>query len=320
MEQIFDVKVDANKAALHLLPVPWDVTTSYGKGTCYGPEVILKASSQVDLYDYELGDIIDAGFYMNPIPKKLVDLNKQSQALAAKSDVAAVNKNCDAMTEWVYAESKKILDSNKLLGIIGGDHSVPLGAIKALSEKHKGDFSILHIDAHADLRIKYQGYNQSHASIMYNVMTADYAPKKLVQVGIRDFCKEELDIINSDKRIKTYFDQQLKQELFAGNTWAKQVDQIIENLTGKIYVSFDIDGLEPNFCPNTGTPVVGGISFDQAVFLFSKILKSGKKIIGFDLVEVSCGPMGAQAQTDWDANVGARALFKLCGYTVKSNL
>jgi agmatinase len=224
------------------------------------------------------------------------------------------------MSDWVYTESKKILDANKLLGIIGGDHSVPLGAIKALSEKHKGDFSILHIDAHADLRASYQGYKHSHASIMFNVMSSDFAPKKLVQVGIRDFCKEELDFINSNSRIKTFFDQQIKAETFSGITWAQQVEKIISELSSKVYVSFDIDGLEPTFCPNTGTPVAGGVTFDQVVYLFSQILKSQKKIVGFDLVEVSCGPEGNHSQSDWDANVGARVLFKLCGYTVKSNL
>jgi agmatinase len=221
------------------------------------------------------------------------------------------------MTEWVYQQSKAILSKGKFLGLIGGDHSTPFGAIRALSEKYRGDFSILHIDAHADLRCAYQGFHQSHASIMYNVMTSEFKPKMLVQVGIRDFCEEEFDFIkNHPKSIKTFFDIETKRQLLQGTPWAKIVDEIVASLSPNVYVSFDIDGLDPALCPNTGTPVVGGLSIDQTFYLFRALVEAKKRIIGFDVNEVSSGP-GDSAE--WDGNVGARVLYKLCGWSALSN-
>jgi agmatinase len=315
-KNIFDVDVNKSSATVHLLPVPWDVTTSYGKGTRFGPEIMFKASCQVDLFDYELKNAFEAGYFMKPIPKQLLQWNRKAQA--AIKNKKLVNKYCAQMVEWVYQNSQSILDEGKILGVIGGDHSVPEGAIKALSHKFSGDFSILHIDAHADLRHSYQGFKHSHASIMNNVMSADWAPKKLVQIGIRDFCEEEYDFINSHQRIKTFFDFELKAKKLSGTPFSELCDEIIAELSEKVYVSFDIDGMEPIYCPNTGTPVAGGFNFDEIVFLFSKLLKAKKKLIGFDLVEVSSGPKGLKSVNEWDANVGARMLFKLCGYATES--
>ncbi|MCB0368452.1 MAG: arginase family protein [Bdellovibrionales bacterium] len=230
-----------------------------------------------------------------------------------------MNQACDHMTNWVYEQSKKVLDSNKLLGLIGGDHSTPLGAIKAISEKYKNNFGILHIDAHADLRNSYQGFTQSHASIMYNVIHGDHRPKKLVQLGIRDFCEEEYDLIQSRPDVKTFFDIELKSRLLNGESWYQVCQTIINELPENIYISFDIDGLDPVFCPHTGTPVPGGLSIDQVFFLFNQLHKSNKKVIGFDLNEVSTGGAKLEDASEWDGNVGARVLYKLCGWTMLTN-
>lgn len=138
--------------------------------------------------------------------------------------------------------------------------------------------------------------------------------KKLVQVGIRDYCDEELDMIqNSNGRITTFFDKDIKEQQFEGKTWKQLCTEIVDSLPQKVYISFDIDGLDPKLCPNTGTPVPGGFELDHIFYLFKQLKESGRKIIGFDLNEVSCGE---HSQDGIDSIVGARALYKLCNYTV----
>jgi len=330
---IFGIPTKEETARLILLPVPWEVTTSYGKGASLGPQIIRHASEQIDLFDLETGKAYEAGYFMKEISSDLMSKNKVMKAKAQeiirmKTDlndnialqdklVTEVNAACDDMTNWVYTQSREILGQGKLLGLVGGDHSTPLGAIKALSEKYQGDFGVLHIDAHADLRCAYQGFTQSHASIMHNVMTANFRPKKLVQVGIRDFCEEEFDFIqNHPKTIRTFFDLQNKKRQLSGETWANISKEVVEFLPSKVYVSFDIDGLDPQLCPGTGTPVAGGLSVSEVFYLLEAVVKSGRQIIGFDLNEVSPGEQG---YSEWDGNVGARMLYKLCGWTVVSN-
>lgn len=330
---IFGIPVTEEESKVVLLPVPWEVTTSYGSGASDGPRMIREASEQVDLFDFETGKAYEAGYHMLPFPEDLKSSNDHFKAKAQElitlsndqSDdkkrmaalTAEVNQACDQMTDWVTKESRRILNAGKILGLVGGDHSSPLGAIRAVSEKYKGDVGVLHIDAHADLRNAYQGFTQSHASIMYNVMNSEARPKKLVQVGIRDFCEEEFNYIESRKDITTFFDIALKRKLLEGATWASLCKDILKELPQKIYVSFDIDGLDPAFCPHTGTPVPGGLSIDQVFYLFSEIAKEGKQIVGFDVNEVSSGGLDP-ADAEWDANVGARVLYKLCGWAVKT--
>ncbi|MNS89710.1 N(1)-aminopropylagmatine ureohydrolase [compost metagenome] len=243
----------------------------------------------------------------------LSDDEKKMNQLAAQ-----VNAACDEMSKWVYEQCSDVLKKGKLLGMVGGDHSTPLGAIRAISDQYKGDFGVLHIDAHADLRNAYQGFKQSHASIMYNVMTDAKKPKKLVQIGIRDFCEEEYDFSNSREDIKTFYDVELKRRLMKGDTWEHICKDVVKELPQNVYISFDIDGLDPVYCPHTGTPVPGGMTVDQIFFLFSEIFASGRKIIAFDLNEVSTGGL-SEAEVEWDGNVGARILYKLCGWLVKSH-
>ena len=330
---IFGLPITEEQAKIILLPVPWEVTTSYGKGAANGPRIIRQASEQVDLFDFETGKAYEAGYFMKPISNEWIEKNHQMKAKAQEIIQMQlnqtnnpekiqklqneVNKACQEMVDWVYKQTQQILAQGKIIGLVGGDHSTPFGAIKAISEKWKGDFGILHIDAHADLRCAYQGFKYSHASIMYNVMTDDKKPKALVQVGIRDFCEEEYDFIkNHPKVIKTFFDIDNKRRLLKGTTWATIADEIVSALPNNVYISFDIDGLDPALCPNTGTPVMGGLSMDQVFYLISTIAEKGKKIVGFDLNEVSSGE---HDESEWDGNVGARVLFKLCGWTAVTN-
>jgi agmatinase len=199
------------------------------------------------------------------------------------------------------------------VGLIGGDHSTPYGYIKALAESHSS-FGILHIDAHCDLRVAYEGFKYSHASIMYNVMSTTPEVKQLAQVAIRDYCEDEIAYAESDSRIVQYPDHLLAERKFNGESWASICDSIIEGLPEKVYVSLDIDGLSSENCPNTGTPVAGGMTYNEVVFLLKRIHEKGRTIIGFDLTEVV--PHG---ENSVDANVGARILFKLCGQAIVSH-
>ncbi|MEO8401089.1 MAG: agmatinase family protein [Gammaproteobacteria bacterium] len=330
---IFGLPFSAEEAKLVLLPIPWEVTTSYGRGTSRGPQAILQASKQIDLFDIELGNFYTAGIAMLPESKEVLTWNHTaSQAAQDVIDevlapdelhfaIEKVNAFSIRLNDYVYNETKKLLSKGKLVGVVGGDHSTPFGAIQAFLEKYP-NMGILHFDAHADMRHAYEGFEHSHASIMHNVITKTPLTK-LVQVGIRDFCEEEFDFIQMHKdRVTTFFDVKIAEEKMLGTHWSAICDQIIQNLPQEVYISFDIDGLDPRFCPHTGTPVPGGLDFQEALFLIKKVVLSGRKIVGFDLNEVS--PGAAESADDepdtageWDANVGARLLYKLCGWTIK---
>jgi len=315
---IFGLPYSFEESKLVLLPVPWEATTSYGGGTAKGPQAILEASGQVDLFDLELGNFYEAGIFMIKESKQVKGwAQKAKLSVKKKSSTKEVNELSFKVNDYVYSETKKILDQGKIAGLVGGDHSTPMGAIQAYVEKYP-QLGILHFDAHADMRKAYQGYTDSHASIMYNVISRTKL-QKLVQVGIRDFCEEEMNFIRSNEgRVFTFFDQRLAEKKFSGVNWEKLCADIVHPLPKEVYISFDIDGLDPAFCPNTGTPVPGGLSFQEAVFLIQTVVKSGRKIVGFDLNEVAPGRT-VPAATEWDANVGARLLYKLCGWTLKSN-
>ena len=328
---IFGLPFNEQEAQLILLPISWEVTVSYSAGTARAPDHIFKASLQVDLFDTDCIDGWKRGIFMRNIDKKILlksdYLHKEAELfidyISKENSVddnrfmckslKEINEGSAWLNHWVFEHTSALLQQQKLVGLIGGDHSTPLGFIKALANQHT-EFGILQIDAHCDLRKAYEGFKYSHASIMYNVLEEVDAVKKLVQVGIRDYCDEELQYINDHtQRITTYFDKDIKTQLYEGTTWATIVHSIIEQLPQKVYISFDIDGLDPKLCPNTGTPVHGGFEVEQIFYLIRKLLKSGRKIIGFDLNEV-----GVDAN-DWDANVGARVLYKLCNFLLASN-
>jgi agmatinase len=329
---IFGLPTKEEDSKLVLLPVPWEVTVSYGSSTARAPESILRASMQVDLHDPEFPDAWKDGFFMREMDKKVLMksdyLRKEAELyidyIAEGGQVGAnqfmtktlreVNEGAHYLNNWVYEQTKALLNKNKLVGLVGGDHSTPMGYFKAIAEKH-GNFGILQIDAHCDLREAYEGFNHSHASIMYNALNEIPQLEKLVQVGVRDFSGSEWDYIaNSNYRVITYFDKEIKSRIFEGESWKGISEEIISKLPEKVFISFDIDGLDRKLCPFTGTPVPGGFELDQVFYLFSKLHRSGKQIVGFDLNEVGIG-----GDTDWDANVGARVLLKLCNLLVSAN-
>jgi agmatinase len=318
----FGFPYSVEEASIVFLPVPWDVTTSYREGAAKGPQAILDASVQLDWYDFEIPQAWQTSCATIPINSAIQDQNR-AMRLEAKEIIeyleadgnveddaiakhlATVNLASADLNNWVYTQALELLEQDKLVGIVGGDHSVPLGLMQALAQRHE-EYGILHIDAHADLRPAYEGFTYSHASIMYNVLTLPQVTR-LVQVGIRDVCEEEMAIVRSDRRIVMFDDWQLKANAYEGINWAAQCHEIISNLPDKVYISFDIDGLNPAYCPHTGTPVPGGLEFNEAIYLVRSLVKTGKTIIGFDLCEVAPGDVG----DEWDGNVGARILYKL---------
>lgn len=321
---IYGLPFNEEESDIVLVPVPWEVTTSYGEGTSNGPAHILEASFQVDLYQPDFPELWKRGIAMTDIPEdmlmrsaalkqkaaEIIDMHEDGVDVdadaGAQEILAEINAACEKMNEHVQQQTGKWLSQGKLVGLVGGDHSTPLGFMRALSERHD-DFGILHIDAHKDLRDAYEGFKYSHASIMFNALKISQI-SKLVSVGIRDFCQAEADVVTSENgRVEIFTEARLQRERFAGKTWQQQCDHIIARLPNKVYISFDIDGLDPTLCPNTGTPVPGGLSYDQATYLLYCLKNSGKQIIGFDLVEVAPG------SDDWNGNVGARLLFYLCG-------
>jgi agmatinase len=320
---IFGFPYTEQDADIVIIPIPWDATASYGKGTSNGPQAILDASTQLDFYHPELDKAYDTKVYMAPISNEWKEINdiccekgmryihfleENGEELALEkfqSDLNEINEAHEALRANLKERSLQLLKQGKMVAVLGGEHSTPLGLIEALNEIYS-DFGILQIDAHADLRDAYEGFHQSHASIMFNVLQRCSNMSKLVQVGIRDVSEREVQLSEKHDRVKTFYDWNLKNESYVGQTWAQQVDEIIESLPKNVYISFDIDGLKPELCPHTGTPVAGGFELQEISYLFFKLVESGRKIIGFDLNEVAPG-----AEGDWDANVGARSLWQL---------
>jgi agmatinase len=326
---IFGLPHGRHDAGVLLVPVPWDATTSYRPGTADGPRAIVKASRQVDLFDLETGRPYEAGIHMLEESTELRSWNKEARAAAVpiiqaggviagdaalEASLQSVNAMGSRLNETVRALCEGVLEENKVLGLVGGDHSTPYGAIAAVAARWPG-VGILHLDAHADLRVAYEGFRWSHASIMWNVFNDLSDVSRIVQVGIRDFCEEEYDVIRgSEGRVITHFMADIVGAHFQGETWAARCGRIVDELPKQVYISFDIDGLDPVYCPHTGTPVPGGLGFHEAAYLIGAVARSGRTIVAFDLNEVAPGPKGDQ----WDGNVGARMLYKMIGWALKS--
>lgn len=326
----FGLPFTPEQSRLVLVSVPWDVTSSYGDGSRFAPDAIISASTQLDLYepmnpggwregigtagiDYT---IQERSTFLRPEAAKVMKTLEQGgnkiDDMLLRRRTERINEASEKLNSQVYEEVRGWLGDGKLVGLVGGDHSTPFGAIRAVAEK-EAEIGVLHIDAHADLRDTYEGFVNSHASIMFNVMTKIPQVTKLVQVGLRDMSDGEVRFAASDDRIEQITDWQLAEERFAGADWNTQCGRVVEMLPEKVYVSFDIDGLSPDNCPHTGTPVPGGLSFSEAVWLLHKVVESGRMIVGFDLCEVS-----PSNDSEWDANVGARMLYKLCNAALKS--
>jgi len=328
---IFGLPFTEEESRLIIFPVPWEVTVSYKAGTARAPVHIKKASMQVELLDNDLRDGWKQGIYMREPDKKWLlksDYLRKEAELYIKfisegeqitnnkfmsKALREVNAGSVELNQWVYEQCAALLAKEKLVILLGGDHSTMLGYAKALAGKYPS-FGILQIDAHCDLREAYEGFVYSHASVMHNVLKEIPQIEKLVQIGVRDYTNCEKDFIDTNpSRVVTFFDKDIKEKMYDNHSWKNITEAIIAQLPDYVYVSFDIDGLDPKLCSHTGTPVMGGFQTEEIFYLLRKMIQSGKKIIGFDLVEVGV------SHREWDENVGARVLYKLCNLLLLSS-
>ncbi len=249
-----------------ILPVPYEHSTSYGGGTKNGPDAIIKASQYVEFYDSETEKEI---------------CFERGIATLCPIDFAGITDR-DAVDK-IKHEVSKLLQDGKFVVTLGGEHTISVAPILSHFEKYP-NMSVLQFDAHSDLRDSYQGNIYSHACVMARVVEF-LSPKKITQVGIRAQCGEEAEFIKQNG-INTFYAHSLRRGLHGNEKKAWQ-SSVVETLAGEIYVTFDVDYFDPSIMPSTGTPEPGGFFYDETLEIFRKIKSSGKKIIGFDLVELS---------------------------------
>ncbi len=319
---VFGLPTTQDDAAVILIPVPFDATTSYRAGTAAGPEAIRTASFQVDLYDHRFGAVYQHGIWMAPNPTDIADLSQSTRALtqpildgnddggSTDQHIETIDASCEQVRSFVRSAVESVLARSKRPGIIGGEHAISLGAVEAVATHHES-IGVLQIDAHMDLRRSYEGFKHSHASIMHNVLAEVPGVERIVQIGVRDYCEEEREAaLAAGDRVRVHCWPDIHDALAQGQSVHSILLSTVEQLPQRVYVSCDIDGLDPSLCPHTGTPVPGGLAFEQVGLLLQLICQSGRQIVGFDVVEVAPDPTGA---SEWDANVGARMVYRLCG-------
>jgi agmatinase len=246
-----------DSARILVWPVSYEGTVSFGTGTGGGAMAIVDASRNMELYEEETGgEVYKLGIHT--------------------LEEFAPRETPEAMMDSLYERTKELLDSDKFICMLGGEHSVSAPVIKAHAEKFH-DMSVLQIDAHADLRDTYDGTPHSHASIMARVVKDLRIPS--VQVGIRSISADEARSLNTGLPTKIFWAKDI-----VGNTnW---IDDAVDSLTENVYLTIDIDGLDPSLVPTTGTPEPGGLGWYETLALIRTLAKK-RRVIGMDLVEFS---------------------------------
>lgn len=328
---IFGLPFTEDNARLVIQPVPWEATVNIYPGTARCISSIVRHSVHIDLFWKEHPDLWKQGIFIRETNQKILlksdYLRKEAELLVGytccgkalcdndfmQRNLKEINAGGAYLNTWVYDHTKDIIEKGKLAALLGGDHSISQGMVQALSEKYE-DFGILQVDAHCELRKDYEGFVYSHACVMRNILDKTPQVSKLVQVATREFCEEEYKYMQENpNRIKTFFDEDLKEQQYQGKSWYEISKSIVDALPQYVYLSFDIDGLKPYYCPSANSPVVGGLEYDQMKTIFKLMKEQGKKIIGFDLCQVGNGRVGT------DAQVGAYILWDLCNQILHSN-
>jgi len=308
----FGVPHGTEESWFHAICVPFEATASYHKGTAEGPEAILRESDQVDLFDARWGEPWRAGIAVRAYGEVAKLWNQAgNDAVQATLDGQDKTAEVDALGERVNAyvgeQVAEIFSEGRVPVVVGGDHSVPYAAMAEAARRHPG-MGVLHIDAHADLRKAYQGFRWSHASIFYNVIQDTDAT--LLQIGIRDQGRSERQFAVEHPRIAQLLDDEIAQVALRGGDVLALFEDAIAKLPQQVWLSVDIDGLRPDLCPSTGTPVPGGLDWREFRGILDALVRSGRKVIGFDLCEVG--------SDNWDGAVGARVLYNLLGAAAAS--
>lgn len=257
-----------------ILPVPFDATSTWGKGADRGPEAIIEASNNMEIYDIETDSEVH-----------LLGIHT--------AEPVVVNDNPDEMVETVYKEVKKLLKKNKFVVTLGGEHSVSIGAIKAHAEQFE-DLTIVQIDAHADLRDEYMGSKNNHACVM--ARAKELAP--VIQIGIRSMSVEESFVVEQGRMF-------LARDINDNETWKYDMLSILSN---NVYITFDLDALDPSIMPSTGTPEPGGLLWYQAIEILRRISERSN-IVGFDVTELAPNP-----ETKAPDFLASKLIYKLLTY------
>ncbi len=262
-----------------ILPVPYQETTTFKTGTKEGPQAIIHASKEVETFDEEL--------------------NQESFKVGIHTleEVEVTMRGPEKMVEKVYKIAKKLVDMNKRVVLLGGEHTVSIGLVKAESEKCE-NLSVLQLDAHADLRESYQESKYSHACVMRRI--GEIAP--FVGVGIRNLSLEEYRFVKK-KKIDLFFAKNLMQD----DGW---IEQVLSKLSENVYLTIDLDFFDPSIMPSVGTPEPGGLLWNQTLYFLNKVADN-KNIVGFDCVELC--PIPGLVAPDF---LAARLIYKIIGYIV----
>ena len=316
-------------AEVVLVSAPWAVTSAAGQGAAYTPDAIIDASTAVSLYDTvsqisiegkvataEVDyDLQESSLQLGGDAAKVVSHIEDGGTLSGDYFIRKVNRINIGFRDMHRSVGKRVFrfaDKGKIVGVVGGDHSVTLGAVRSISSVYP-EMGVLFIDGHCDLRQSGKIFAYSHLSIARNIIDEVPQIAKMVQVGARDMSLEEVEFATSHPKIELFSHEDMVRSHYSGENWINICDKIAESLPKQVYISFDIDALTPECCPNTKRPIAGGMSFDQAVILINRVVESGRQIIGFDLTEVVPVSEGSI-----DSAIGARMLVKLCAAALKS--
>ncbi|WBX72339.1 agmatinase [Tenacibaculum retecalamus] len=267
-------------AKVVLIPVPYDGTSTWQKGADKGPKAFLDASENMELYDIETeSEVYKEGIYL--------------------ADAVTENTSPEAMVDAVHSITKKYINKNKFVTLFGGEHSISIGTIRAFDECFN-NLTVLHIDAHADLRKEYEGSIYNHACAVYEANENT----NLVQVGIRSMDISETRVMNKDK---VFF----AHDMAVNEYW---MDDVIDQLTGNVFITFDLDAIDPSLLPSTGTPEPGGLFYYETLEFLKKVFTE-RNVVGFDIVELCPNPQ--EKSSDF---LAAKLYYKMLGYKFSSKM
>lgn len=318
----FGEKVAPADADLVIVSAPWSVTSDYGRGATYTPDAIIDASVKSNLYDVATGFSAEGRVATAEIDYNIQELSehlgRDAERIAnrggdkgtivaeyATRKIKHINEGFAEMHASIYRQVKQWVSAGKAVAVIGGDHSVSLGAIKAVAEHHE-DIGVLFVDAHADFACGNKVLPYSHRTIARNIVEEIPSVSRLVEVGVRDIDKSEKEALVANNRVELFLAEEVSAKRFEGESWGNLCREMVEKLPQKVYISLDIDALKIEFCTHTNSPVPGGMTFDEVIYLVNCVAKSGRQIVGFDISEVV-----SNIDNKMDAVVAVRLLTKM---------